>query len=181
MLCVGLFTALPRSLAWALDGYEHRNMSRTQRRVAALAAISVVLMATSCLTDTGIAIALPPGANVDSAAVVAFAAVASVAQRRSLELSSPLGTGDVGWRQCFADPTTKDAMFRITALCGKVYDGEAQFWLSQRGKGFTAHTDSLRRELLDTLRSRFGEHSVRECKWEWRGTKDHRASGCKTV
>jgi hypothetical protein len=141
--------------------------------------MTVVSMATSCLTEQAFAVALPPGVSIDSAAEVAFATVAGIAQRRGLEPSPPLGTADVGWRQCFADSTTKDSMFRIVALCGKVYNGEAQFWLSQRGKGFTAHTDSLRQELFDTLSARFGEHGVRECKWEWRGKKNYRASGCK--
>jgi hypothetical protein len=155
-------------------------MSRNQS-AATLVTMAVVSMATSCLTNKAFAVALPPGASIDSATEVAFATVAGIAQRRGLKPSPPLGTGDVGWRQCFADSTTKGSMFSIVALCGKVNNGEAQFWLSQRGNGFTPHTDSLRQELFDSLRTRFGERGVRECKWEWRGKKNYRASGCKAA
>jgi hypothetical protein len=62
-------------------------------------------------------------------------------------------------------------------LCAKVKDREVQFELRQRFTSrFSLSGESLRRELLDSLRARFGEERVRECKW--RVERDRQQSGC---
>ena len=61
--------------------------------------------------------------------------------------------------------------------CGKVKDREIQFRLFETmARQYTPRADSLRRELLDSLRARFGERSVRECTWQHE--HDLKRSGC---
>jgi hypothetical protein len=62
-------------------------------------------------------------------------------------------------------------------LCGKVLDGEIQFKVYQsKSAQFTPWADSLRRELLDSLRVQFGPERVREC--EWHAASVASRSGC---
>jgi hypothetical protein len=124
-----------------------------------------LLMTVACdpVRNAGIAVSARPGIAVDSSqsagfARDAFALAERVARRRGLELANPNNQ----WNMCAA----KRDLWPLFQFCGRVNDGEPQFLLSQMGKlRFTPSTDSLRRELLDSLRDRFPRDSVRECEW----------------
>lgn len=112
-----------------------------------------------------IAIAPRPEVAVDSARQSALAVVSRVTARHGLEPF--VHPQDTLWDQCFGKSSV--------ILCAKMRDREIQFRLWQL-YGFSPVADSVRRELLSTLRSQFGETSVREC--EWQMARDPRLSGC---
>jgi hypothetical protein len=132
-------------------------------RTITLAVLVVVSIATTCSASTAIAIAPPPATSLDSAARSAYSLAARVTGRHGLKRYEP--SEPVKPLTCFA----KETLF----LCGKVNAPEIQFLLYQtRTTGFLPWADSVRLELLDSLRAEFGEGQVRECKWQ---TKRH---GC---
>jgi hypothetical protein len=114
-----------------------------------------------------IALAPHPAIRVDSARHAAFGLVARVAKRRGLEAFDPKDREEEDWIECLG----KSSLI----LCGKVNDGEVQFRMWERIR-FSPQADSLRHELLDSLRAQFGRPWVREC--EWRIAHAPRRSGC---
>jgi hypothetical protein len=132
-------------------------------------ALVILTAATTCADDAAIAVAPGPAANVESASDRAFAATGAVAGRHRLEPFVASNQAEERWRQCFIRETF--------ILCGKVNAPEVQFYMYQsRTTRFTPWADSVRREMLDTLRTEFGESRVRECEWErW---PEERRSGC---
>jgi len=139
-----------------------------------LLGLGVCCVAAGCdpVKYASFAVAPDPTVGVDSAGQAAFAVAARVATRRGLtrfDPTGPDGRNAEGWKQCF----TRSSLF----LCGKVKDREVQFRFYQvRTFEFTPTADSLRRELLDSLRVEFGQQRVRECRWE--AARDPRRSGC---
>jgi hypothetical protein len=137
-------------------------------RVVALVALAIVCTATSCFTQTMIAVTprrtTPDDSVADSAAQVAFAVTAGLAARHQLREDTSAYRRDAGWTRCYATPERSSReRFFIAHLCERVAGRGLQFLLIQNGKGFTPLTDSLRHELIDSLRVRFGEGAVREC------------------
>ena len=121
--------------------------------------LAFVSTATVCSTNAGIAVALAPGANLDSSAQIAYALAARVTARRGLTAYDPGEVIRAGREMtCFAKES-----FRI---CGQVNAGEVQFTVSQGGAGFTPWADRVRTELRDSLRVQFGAFRVWECKWK---------------
>lgn len=63
-----------------------------------------------------------------------------------------------GWVQCFHRGGLR--------LCAKTVGASTELLLTQFPTfHFTPWADSVRRELLDSLRARFGTEGARECKW----------------
>jgi hypothetical protein len=145
-------------------------------RVVALSILLFLCTATSCFEQAALAIAAGSMGSAEGPRRDAFSLVARLASRRGLRPSFPQNPA-AGWAECFvASPLV---------VCGKEVDREIQFLLregiaaplSRRGlRGFSPRADSLRRELLDSLRARFGAANVREC--NWREARDPRRSGC---
>jgi hypothetical protein len=145
-------------------------------RVVALSILFVLCTATSCFQQAALAIAPGSMGNAENTQREAFSLVARLASKRGLRPSFPENPAQ-GWAECFAASPL--------VLCGKEIDGEIQFLLSEgiaaplsrRGlRGFSPRADSLRQELLDSLRARFGAANVRQC--NWREARDPRRSGC---
>ena len=148
------------------------------KHVVTLAALVLVCTAQDCATFTQIVVSPGAGVPVDSAAQAALAVAARLATRRGLQ---PLERGDLAkepWTRC-------SAAYRLgyrgetaaLSLCEQVSNGEVQFGLAEHTIRFTPRADSLRRELLDSLRAQFGATHVRECRPHgWRGRWRCRAS-----
>lgn len=75
------------------------------------------------------------------------------------------------WHQCFSHVS----LF----LCDKLYKAEVQLWIYEGAMHFHPPADSLRQELLDSLRAHVGTSHVREC--EWRTSESGPGSGCKPM
>jgi hypothetical protein len=137
-------------------------------------ALALCCVVGACDPSTYASFAVAPcgTAGGDSLVQAVFATVARIGARRGLQTVEPGGAdnrNDEGWQQCL----TRPSLF----LCGKVKDGEVQFELRQvLTPRFSPAADSLRRELLDSLRAQFGADRVRECKWQVE--RDQRRSGC---
>ena len=115
-----------------------------------------VVAACDPILTRGIALAPNPATAPDTALRDALAVGARVAVRHGLvAFESP--RDEARWDQCYR----KDWVH----LCGRVTDREAQFQLMQSGFRLTPLADSLRRELTDSLRARFGAEFVHECAW----------------
>jgi hypothetical protein len=145
-------------------------------RIVALSILLFLCTATSCSEQAALAVAAGSLGDPENIRRDAFSLVARLASRRGLRPSFPDNPAQ-GWVECFAASAL--------VLCGKELDREFQFMLreaipaplSRRGlRGFSPNADSLRHELLDSLRARFGAASVRECKWG--EARDPRRSGC---
>jgi hypothetical protein len=141
-------------------------------RLLAALALCCVACAFDPSTYASFAVAPRATAGGDSLAQAVFATVGRIGARHGLQTVDPRGAdnqNDEGWQQCF----TRPSLF----LCGKVKDREVQFELRQvLTPRFSPDADSLRRELLDSLRAQFGADRVRECKWQVE--RDQRRSGC---
>lgn len=117
----------------------------------------------------GIAIAPRPSAAPDSVSQVAFALAARISMRHGVPAIDPRQTGEEGWGTCF-----ERGKFY---LCGKQVGSETQFHSWQWGLFFSPLADSVRRELLDSLRTEFGPSNVRTCNWQSVGNLRSKASG----
>ncbi|HJU70182.1 MAG TPA: hypothetical protein VJ650_18245 [Gemmatimonadaceae bacterium] len=130
-------------------------------RIIGVGALAFVSAASVCSTGAAIAVAPLPDANFDSAARTAYALVERVTARRGLE-PWDLGQAAVGTGRdltCFSK--------RSLLVCGEVNAPEIHFTISEvKTIGFTPWADSVRTELLDSLRVEFGAVRVRECEWK---------------
>jgi hypothetical protein len=119
------------------------------------------------------AISPHPNEGSDSGLAAVFSLVERIARRHGLSAQRPIDPVE-GWRACFGAHSV--------TICGKTLDNEAQFTLSEWSGfgGFHAATDSLRREMLDSLRAAFGTAAVRECRWR-RSSTDARKDGCPVL
>ena len=142
-------------------------------RFVMILALIAVCSATSCIKTTGIAVR--PSVVVDSSTLAdsAYAVVGRVGRQYGLVQRSPAELGLNDLSVCYK----RDYENRDVVLCGKTKRGEVHFMLDESMTSrFTPPVDSLRRALLDALRSKFGEQSTRECKWEFQ--RDAAQSGC---
>ena len=143
-------------------------------RVVLFLALIAVCSATSCITETGIAVR--PSALVDSATLAesAYAVVGRVSQLYGLVPRSPM---ELGLKDDLSMCYKRDYEGTDAVVCGKTKHAEVHFMLRQvMTSAFTPQVDSLRMALLDSLRVHFGDLSVRECKWEFQ--RDAAESGC---
>ena len=123
-----------------------------------LLTLCLALAACKNLAQTGITFAPHPAYPLDSAAQRAFAVAEHIARSHGMHSITGESQEVENWRQCFGLVT----LF----LCGKVYNGEIQFRMDQpHASHFGPRADSIRRELVDSLGSRFGRSRVRECRW----------------
>ena len=137
-------------------------------RLLVLAALVLVCSATSCVTTTGIAVLPAPGeGDADSVRGAVYQVAAAVAARHGL---TPKDTDKVtGLPTCSANSQL--------VLCAATRQDTVQLRLDERAAKFTPAADSLRLDLLDSLRTRFGNARVRECKWHY--DRDRRKVGCE--
>ena len=143
-------------------------------RMLALVALVLVSTATSCITSTGIAISPIPALDSSSVVERTFALVQRVGVRRGMQPYTAPDEREEGWMRCFAQELTQN---RKLQLCGKLKDHQVHLRLSEiMASRFSPHADSVRAELLDSLRAEFGAPALREC--EWRYEYDSRRSGC---
>jgi hypothetical protein len=106
----------------------------------------------------------------DSIRQQAFASAEAVAARYGLSAAvDERDTKKGGWDRCFEHENL--------SLCGKTTDRDIEFMLSEAFRfQWTPRGDSLAREIMSTLRARFGPEMVQECKWK--AARDPRASAC---
>lgn len=120
-----------------------------------LIALLPFVTATTCSTDTVIAVTPTGSTDELNATDSAVALVSRVVARRGFE-SHDRGYNDEGWAGC----VVKENVW----LCRRATEREAQFLFYQTGTTrFAPWADSLRHEMLDSLRARFGEQQVHEC------------------
>lgn len=96
--------------------------------------------------------------RLDSIEQAAFALVARVAARRGLEPLDPKHDATLNgkWRECLV----RESLL----VCERTIDNHIQFWMSSRLPA-VSQSDTLRRELADSLSARFGEFDVRVSDW----------------
>jgi len=125
----------------------------------------------------GISVAPQPAAVMDSLRERAFVLAEGVATRHGLDRDY-----EEGFRQCFLgmpyrNPRHMSKGRTALSLCGKATARGAEFRLFEAVTArWSPRADSVRRELMDSLRAQFGAHAVREC--TWRLARDPRQSGC---
>ena len=166
----------PFPLSLSVGRHTRHGCATMVLRVVALSILLFLCTATSCFEQAAVAVAAGSGEDPENTRRDAFSLVARLASSRGLRPSFPNNPAQ-GWAECLAASAL--------VLCGKELDREFQFMLSEaiaaplsrRGlRGFSPRADSLRRELLDSLRARFGATNVREC--NWLEERDPRRSGC---
>ena len=131
--------------------------------------LPILVIASACDPAQGryFGVAPPPSPRGDSSPTAAFVLVERILEGHGLKPWGPLERAQ-NWRACYGLNTLK--------ICEKAIDGEAQFEMIERGY-FRPRSDSLRRELLDSLRARFGPDAVRECR-RWQSGSDPSRDGC---
>lgn len=136
-----------------------RSRDCRMRRVPLILALSATAVACDPAKFASFAVAPLPVPAMDSAQRAVFASTARVAASHGLEPVAPRVSDSgnpSGWSHCF----TRSTVF----LCGRTRDGEVHFQLRQSlTRRFTPWADSLRRDLLGSLRSEFGAERVWEC------------------
>ena len=140
-----------------------------------LAALSVASMATSCVTTTAIAVNLGPDSVTDSVAADVSALVERIVARHGFGAEP----GGAGHNRCWARRRVRESQGRQTDLylCESRRAPELQFQLDQvMTTRLTPIGETIRRELLDSLRVRYGASAVRECRWTY--DRDRARSGC---
>jgi len=124
------------------------------------------LIATAAACDptigSGIAVAPTPAVGPATLERNVRHTAENVARRNGMEPEDdPDHVEDNGWVQCFHRGGLR--------LCAKTVGASTQLLLTQFPTfHFTPWADSVRRELLDSLRARFGPDGVRECEWNTR-------------
>lgn len=104
----------------------------------------------------GFAVAPQPGSHVEILAASLYDLVGRVSSKYGLQEEAPVA--DSQWRFCLVGSAT---------LCAKTNDTEIQFNLHEWGarRAFSPRIDSLRRELTDSLREKYGNNSIHDCEW----------------
>lgn len=125
------------------------------RRAAVFAAIVVICTATTCFAVSSLALLPSPRTTDDLAGSAALPLVERVVAKRQFYKMGADDPNDPSMR-CFA----RDTLF----LCERVRSGHVEFYFRQTGTRFTPWADSVRREVRDSLRARFGDAAVRECR-----------------
>jgi hypothetical protein len=135
---------------------------RRPLRVLLVLALAAPGLATSCVSSRGISL-LPGGEEPEAMAEQALALVTRIAERHRLAPAASQEEERLGeaWN-CWIDERR--------GLCAKRTDAEVQFRISNVGRGIAPQTDSLRKEVGDSLRARYGPDRIRSC--EWRRERD---------
>jgi hypothetical protein len=141
--------------------------SAVLRTVSSLS-LALVCMATSCVEVRAIAVSPPHAMPLDSALAHAVALTQRFGARYGLDPYTDPYQAQEHFALCMAH----ESYF----LCIKTSRGEVQFRDYNAGR-FTARTDSLHRELADSLRTMFGAERVRAC--SWRSERPSKESGCR--
>jgi hypothetical protein len=121
---------------------------------------------TSCFAVQTVVVSPRPVVRSDSlsraaVATSAMALLEQVAREDSLEPSDS-AVGYQHWTECFWNQKSR------LRLCGRMEDSLVRIQFTQGGR-FYGRGDEVRREVIQKLRSEFGEERVRECKYNWRG------------
>ena len=138
-----------------------RRLKDIRVRVPFALGACVLVMACDTAKYASFAVLAPAPVTADSIRDNVFATVERLARRRGLEpagVTDAAGQNPDGWEHCFAKP--------YLFLCGKVDGPRFQFELRQFLQGYSLRpaNDSLRREVMDSLRSQFGVEIVVESK-----------------
>ena len=127
-----------------------------------------VWLVAACDPAYGIHLAVVPARRPqnDSLALSGLAVVSHVAARHGLSPMAPPDKEIHHWTHCFGE--------RGITLCAKADASQMEFFLSQfrAFRRFTPTAERLRRELLDSLASRFGSGAIRECDVRYQKTAD---------
>ena len=122
-----------------------------------LMVLSVAFLSTACDPAKYVKFSVAPPAAVASDSGVraeTFALVTRIGVRNGLRAVAPSGRNDQGWDTCL----TRETLF----LCGKASGPEIHFEMRQAlSARLTPWADSLRREIVDSLRNKFGSGAVR--------------------
>ena len=110
------------------------------------------------MIGAGISVAPAPGVGSFTLERNVLSTTASVARRNGMtRLDDITNVEDAGWLECYQRGGVH--------LCAKSEGATTQLLLTDfPSRRFPAWADSLRRELLDSLRARFDSAHVRECK-----------------
>lgn len=126
-------------------------------------------LATTCMASRAIALAPSSALPTDTIARLSFEVVTRVAATHRLSPEGTMSPKPHEWPRCF----TREAFW----LCGKQKDGEVQWHMYQwRTTRFSLWADSVRQELMDSLRVLIGAGGVREC--SWRSDVNDAKTGC---
>lgn len=131
-------------------------------------ALAGILTLTSCMAMQTVVVAPRPVVRGDAAARAAFAKSAmdtleQVAREDSLEPHVPQDELGV-WTACFQHPKTR---FRV---CGRMEDSIMRIQFTEPGS-FRRRSNDVKRDVVEKLRSAFGEKRVRACGFTWRGVE----------
>ena len=112
------------------------------------------------MIGSGISVGPTPAAGAVARERNVLGTVASVARRNGMSREDNIEhVEDEGWLECYGRGGVR--------LCAKAGGATTQLLLTDFPSFRFPHwADSLRRELLDSLRARFDSQSVRECKWD---------------
>lgn len=146
-----------------------------RRRMMKAIACGVCLVLTACDPIPSFGIALTPQpALTEAARESAFALARDVATRHGLRPFVRVDAVEQAWHACFGP--TKPSF----SICTRATDRDVQFQVYQALTfRLDPLADTVRHELADSLRARFGDAQVRECRWT--AHPDHRQAGCPQV
>lgn len=132
-------------------------------KIFLIAGICLSFGACDPATNGGITVTPQPERSADSTRQIARAIAARVAAQSGLQPWAPgSGPADSTDHQCFVSGTL--------TLCSVPVRGGMAFRILQLHKfHFDTRAKALRNALLDSLRNRFGESSVRLCDWNAEG------------
>lgn len=135
--------------------------SMTARALRVMSSVLTLWAVIGCdpAIGAGIAVAPRPGIPPDSVKRVVYSTARMVAKNHNLVPETAAeDVTNMGWDQCFRNGGLR--------LCGKSADGTVQLLIAEFPRlRFTPRADSLRRELFDSLRTRFDTPFVRRCTW----------------
>ena len=141
------------SLALGVRRLLTSNSNHMLRRAFGMVVIVATCSATSCVGLWAVALSPTPGTGTGLIASTAFPLVERVVTRRQLHTTAPEDRRDSSMR-CFARETL--------IACGRTTSGRVEFYFRQ-DQGFKPWADSVRQEVVDSLRNAFGAAAVQEC------------------
>ena len=130
--------------------------------------LGVCWLALACdpARQIGIAVEPRPVMLTDSVRQAAYAVAGRVSAQHGL---APFDSKETYWHQCFLNGNLR--------ICGKPSERGVEFYLFEGlAPRWSPRADSVRRELLASLRAQFGDRWVRECAWVQ--PRDPRQAAC---
>lgn len=130
---------------------------RTIRRPLTFLAIGLSWVATACdpIRQAGIALSPTPESTADSLTGEGLALVSRIVTQHGLRSIGPLEEFDECFRQ------------RNLTVCSRITARELQVRFVAGGFKWSPLANTVRRDLEDALKSRFGAAYVRECEWTY--------------